>query len=45
MKKMALLFMAVLAVSLGALGVLLTRFSKNMEKWEMAWDDKEDDDL
>lgn len=41
MKKLILLIMAVVGVTAGVIGFALTRFSKNMEAWEMNWDDEE----
>lgn len=41
MKKLILLIMAIIGVTAGVIGFALTRFSKNMENWEMAWDDEE----
>ena len=43
MKKVILLLMAIIGVTVGVLGVLFTRFSKNMESWEMSWDDEKED--
>ncbi len=45
MKKLLLLIMAVVGFTAGIIGYNMVKFSKNMENWEMAWDDKEDKEV
>lgn len=45
MKKVGLLIMAVVGVTAGAIGYSMVKFAKNMEKWEMAWEDEEEYDI
>lgn len=41
MKKLILLIMAIIGVTAGVIGFALTKFSKDMENWEMAWDNED----
>ena len=45
MKKLGLLIMAVIGVTAGIVGYAMVKFSKNMENWEMAWDDTDDKEV
>jgi hypothetical protein len=45
MKKLLLLIMAVVGFTAGIIGYAMVKFSKNMENWEMAWDDEEDKEV
>ncbi len=45
MKKLLLLIMAVVGFTAGIIGYTMVKFSKNMENWEMAWDDEEDKEV
>lgn len=45
MKKLGLLIMAVIGVTAGIVGYAMVKFSKNMENWEMAWDDADDKEV
>lgn len=45
MKKLGLLIMAVIGVTAGIVGYAMVKFSKNMESWEMAWDDTDEKEV